>query len=127
MIGPIYVRPAARATVMAVIAITYTLLAILELWRGRDDELPRWLIILLLLGHAAAIPIRIPLAGSLTDPHPFEVNLPTFAIFETMFVCICAAYLFGSLAKDRIAARYQRASLIDPLTGVAVFFGPAKA
>ena len=36
-----------------------------------------------------------------------------------MFVCICAAYLFGGLAKDRIAARYQRASLIDPLTGVA--------
>jgi hypothetical protein len=28
-----------------------------------------------------------------------------------------AAYLFGGLVKDRIAARYQRASLIDPLTG----------
>ena len=31
----------------------------------------------------------------------------------------CAAYLFGGLAKDRIAARYRRASLTDPLTGVA--------
>jgi GGDEF domain-containing protein len=35
-----------------------------------------------------------------------------------VFVCICAAYLFGGLVKDRIAARYRRASLIDPLTGV---------
>ena len=32
---------------------------------------------------------------------------------------MCAAYLFGGLAKDRIAARYRRASLTDPLTGVA--------
>ena len=40
--------------------------------------------------------------------------LRTFAIFETVFLCICAAYLFGGLAKDRIAARYRRASLIDP-------------
>ena len=95
-IGPVYALPAARATVMAVSAIAHTLFAVLGLRRGRDDELARWPIILLLLGHAAAIPVRIPLAGSLTDPHPFQVNLLTFAIFETMFVCICAAYLFGS-------------------------------
>jgi diguanylate cyclase (GGDEF)-like protein len=47
------------------------------------------------------------------------VHLVIFVIFETVFVSICAAYLFGSLAKDRIAALYQRASLVDPLTGVA--------
>jgi hypothetical protein len=77
-IGPIYALPAARATVMAAIAITYALLAVLELWRGRGEEVSRWPIMLLLLGHAAAIPIRIPLAGSTTDPHPFHVNLLTF-------------------------------------------------
>ena len=118
-IGPIYALPAARATVMAAIAITYALLAVLELWRGRGEEVSRWPIMLLLLGHAAAIPIRIPLAGSMTDPHPFHVNLLTFALFEAVFVCICLAYLFGGLAKDRVAASYQRASLIDPLTGIA--------
>ena len=118
-IGPIYALPAARATVMAAIAITYALLAVLELWRGRGEDVWRWPIMLLLLGHAAAIPIRIPLAGSATDPNSFNVDLLTFALFETVFVCICAAYLFGGLAKDRVAARYQRASLIDPLTGVA--------
>ena len=118
-IGPIYALPAARAAVMAAIAITYALLAVLELARGNGEEVSRWPIILLLLGHAAAIPVRVPLAGSATDPHPFHVHLLTFAIFETSFVCMCAAYLFGDLAKDRIAARYQRASSIDPLTGVA--------
>ena len=118
-IGPIYALPAARAAVMAAIAITYALLAVLELARGRGEEVSRRPIMLLLLGHAAAIPVRVPLAGSATDPHPFHVHLLAFAIFETLFVCICAAYLFGGLAKDRIAARYQRASSIDPLTGVA--------
>ena len=118
-IGPIYELSAARAAVMAAIAITYALLAVLELWRGTGKEVSRWPIMLLLLAHAAAIPVRIPLAGSATDPHPFHVHLLTFAIFETLFVCICAAYLFGGLAKDRVATRYQRASLIDPLTGVA--------
>jgi diguanylate cyclase (GGDEF)-like protein len=118
-IGPIYALPAARAAVMAAIAITYALLAVLELWRGKGEEVSRWPIMLLLLGHATAIPVRVPLAGSATDPHPFHVHLLTFAIFETLFVCICAAYLFGGLAKDRVAARHQHASLIDPLTGVS--------
>jgi diguanylate cyclase (GGDEF)-like protein len=117
-IGPIYALPEARAIVMAAIAIAYALLTVLELWRGRGDGVWRWPIMLVLLGHAAAIPVRIPLAGEWTNPNPFDVDLRTFATFETAFVCICAAYLFGSLVKDRIAARYQRASLIDPLTGV---------
>jgi diguanylate cyclase (GGDEF)-like protein len=118
-IGPIYALPVARASVMAAIAIAYTLLAAFQLWRGHGEEISRWPIMLLLLGHAAAIPIRIPLAASVTDPHPFHVHLLTFAIFEAVFVCTCAAYLFGGLGKDRIAARYEHASLIDPLTGVA--------
>jgi len=54
------------------------------------------------------------------DPSdPSDLDLLTFAVFEGAFVCICAAYLFGGLAKDRIAARYRRASLTDSLTGVA--------
>jgi diguanylate cyclase (GGDEF)-like protein len=118
-IGPIYAQPEARATVMAAIGIIYTLLSVLELWRGRGYDVWRWPIMLLLLAHAAAIPIHIPLAGALTHPDPSDLDLLTFAIFEGAFVCICAAYLFGGLAKDRIAARYRRASLTDPLTGVA--------
>jgi diguanylate cyclase (GGDEF)-like protein len=117
-IGPIYALPEARAIVMAAIAIAYALLTVVELWRGRGDGVWRWPIMLLLLGHAAAIPVRIPLAGALSHPAPSDVDLLTFMIFETAFVCVCSAYIFGGLAKDRIAASYQRASLTDPLTGV---------
>ena len=118
-IGPIYTRPQARGAVMAAIGIFYTLLALFELWRGRGDDRWRWPIMLLLLAHAAVIPIHIPLAGSWRHPDPFDVDLLTFATFEGAFVCICSAYLFGGLAKDRIAAGYRRASLTDPLTAVA--------
>jgi diguanylate cyclase (GGDEF)-like protein len=122
-IGPIYARTEARATVMAAIGIGYTLLVVFELWRGRGDQVWRWPIMALLLAHAAAIPIHIPLAGAWAahpDPSdPSDLDLLTFAVFEGAFVCICAAYLFGGLAKDRIAARYRRASLTDPLTGAA--------
>ena len=121
-IGPIYARPEARATVMAAIGIVYTLLVVFELWRGRGDQVWRWPIMVLLLAHAAAIPIHIPLAGAWTHPDPSDpsdLDLLTFAVFEGAFVCICTAYLFGGLAKDRIAARYRRASLTDSLTGVA--------
>ena len=121
-IGPIYARPEARATVMAAIGIVYTLLVVFEFWRGRGDQVWRWPIMVLLLAHAAAIPIHIPLAGAWTHPDPSDpsdLDLLTFAVFEGAFVCICAAYLFGGLAKDRIAARYRRASLTDPLTGAA--------
>jgi hypothetical protein len=120
-IGPIYARPEARATVMAVIAITYALLTVAELWRGRGrgEGLWRWPIMLLLLGHAAAIPVRIPLVGPLAGHYPVHPELLTFALFEALFLCICAAYLFISLVKDRIAARHQNVSLIDALTGVA--------
>ena len=117
-IGPIYARPEARATVMAAIGIGYTLLAVRELWLGRGDGVWRWPIMVLLLGHAASIPINIPIAGAWKHPDPADVDLLTFMIFEAAFVSICAAYLFGGLVKDRIAASYQHASLTDPLTGV---------
>jgi diguanylate cyclase (GGDEF)-like protein len=120
-IGPIYHQPEARATVMATIGVAYTLLVAFELWRGRGDQVWRWPLIVLLLAHAAAIPIHIPLAGALTHPDPSEpsdLDLLTFAVFESAFVCVSTAYLFGGLAKDRIAASFRRASLTDPLTGV---------
>jgi diguanylate cyclase (GGDEF)-like protein len=118
-IGPVYARPEARATVMSAIGIVYTLVTALELWRGRAREVWRWPVIALLLVHAAAIPVHIPLAGTWTHPDPSDLDLLTFAIFEASFVSFCAAYLFGGLAKDRIMARYRRESLTDPLTGVA--------
>jgi diguanylate cyclase (GGDEF)-like protein len=118
-IGPVYAQPKVRAAITASIGIIYTLLAVVELWRGRGDDAWRWPIMLLLLAHAAAIPIHIPLAGVWTYPDPSDLDLLTFALLEGAFVCVCAAYMFGSIAKDLVVARYRRASLTDPLTGVA--------
>jgi hypothetical protein len=70
-IDPIYSRQEARATVMAAIGVAYTLLVVFELWPGRGDQVWRWPIIVLLLAHAAAIPIHIQLAGALIHPDPF--------------------------------------------------------
>ena len=85
---------------MAAIGVAYTLLIVFELWRGGGDQVWRWPIIVLLLAHAAAIPIHIPLAGAWTHPDPSDLDLLTFAIFESAFVCICAAYLLGGLAAQ---------------------------
>ena len=71
---------------MAAIGIVYTLLTAFELWCGRGDEVWRWPIMVLLLAHAAAIPIHIPLAGAWTHPDPSDLDLLTFAIFEGAFV-----------------------------------------
>jgi hypothetical protein len=104
LIGPIYQRPEAHATVVAAIGVAYTLLVVFELWRGRGDQVWHWPIIVLLLAHGAAIPIHLPLAGALSHPDPSDpsnLDLLTFAVFESAFVCISTAYLFDGLAKDR--------------------------
>jgi hypothetical protein len=72
---PNLARPEARAGVMAAIGICYTLLAVFELWRGRGDGVWRWPIMVLLLCHAATIPIHIPVAGAWQHPDPADVDL----------------------------------------------------
>jgi diguanylate cyclase (GGDEF)-like protein len=116
-IGPVYARPELRASVMAAIGICYTLLAVLELWRGRGDRAWRWPIMALLLGHAASIPIRIPIAGVWKHPDPADLDLLTFMIFEATFVSICGAYLLAGLVKDQITMTFRAISLTDALTG----------
>ena len=116
---PFYATPVARAVLMAAIGVSYTLLCVFELWRARKEKLAsRWPIMVLLAGHAAAIPVRIPLVGSRSGTS-FHVDLLTFVVFETLFLSICGAFLFGSLVKERILLWYRDASLTDPLTGVA--------
>jgi diguanylate cyclase (GGDEF)-like protein len=116
----VYARPLARAAIMAAILITYLLLAVFELWRARSETLmSRWPIMALLTAHAVLMPIRIPLAGSLSGVRSANVDLLAFVAFEAVFISICGAYLFGSVVKERVALRYKQASLSDPLTGVA--------
>ena len=101
-IGTIYSQPEARATVMAAIGVAYTLLIVFELWRGRGDQVWRWPIMVLLLAHAAAVPIHIPVAGVLTQPDlsdPSDLDLLTFAIFESAFVISARLICSGASPK----------------------------
>ncbi len=114
-----YAVATARAALMMAIGMTYTLLAVVELWRGRSDGLVyRWPIMIVLTVHALTLPLRVPLAPSLGAVRPAHVDLLAFVMFESILFCMCAAYFFGSISKERVAQRYKQSSLLDPLTGV---------
>lgn len=119
VIPAVYQQASYRASLMAVIGIIYTLLTAAELWRGRGDKLNyRLPIIILLLVHAIAIPLRVPLA-LFTENGTSRADLHAFILFETVLLSMCGASLFAGIVKERIALRYKRAATIDPLTGVA--------
>src|SRR5262245_115603 len=113
----------ARTSLTSAIFVAYSVLSAVEFWRGREEKLTsRWPIIVVLLGNALLLAIRIPLVGSApASGHPGGVNLDLFSfiIFETIFYGFFLVYMFGSVARERIAQSYKQASLIDPLTGVA--------
>jgi diguanylate cyclase (GGDEF)-like protein len=74
---------------------------------------------IVLTAHAITLPLRIPLADSLGGTAAAHPRLLAFVMFETILFCMCAAYLFGALSKERMAFRYKQSSLLDPLTAVA--------
>jgi diguanylate cyclase (GGDEF)-like protein len=114
-----YDNPTARAELMAAIGVTYTLLTVRELWRGRRELLiSRWPIIVILLAHAAAVPLRIPLVATVVNGEPLNKPLLAVVLLESLVLAMCGAYLFGSLASERIAHWYRQDALVDPLTGV---------
>ena len=111
----------ARIVLTSAIAVGYSVLSAVEFWRGRDEGISRWLIIALLLGHALMFLIRIPFDGSVhlpIRPEEVHVNWLTFIVLETIFYAFCLAYMFGSVARERVVHLYKQASLTDPLTGV---------
>lgn len=115
-----YAVGTARALLIMAISMAYSLAAAAELWRGRSEPLPaRWPLIVILIVHAATLPLRVPLVSALNggpQTHPLVVGS---VIFETLLFCICGVYLLGSLSKERLALRHEQTSLLDPLTGVA--------
>lgn len=121
---PLSTLPRLRVTVMAIIVVTYSLMAAVDFWHARSESLiSRWPVIVLLVTHAAMYMTRIPFAGTLPWPLPESTGdiSPWFTVlvFETILHVFCVAYLFGSLARERIVLWYKRASLVDPLTEVA--------
>ncbi len=110
----------ARAFLVMAIGVAYSLMAAVELWRGRRETLTsRWPLIVLLLIHVATLPLRIPLVSALNGGPPAPSIVVGSVIFETLLFCICGVYLLGSLSKERLALRHEQTSMLDPLTGVA--------
>lgn len=115
-----YETGTARALLITAIGIAYSLIAAGELWRGRGEQLTsRWPLMIVLVVHAATLPLRVPLVAALNGATPTQPYLLGFVIFETLLFCICGVYLLGSLSKERLALRHEQTSLLDPLTGVA--------
>ncbi len=110
-----------RVALKVATGVTYTLLTAFELWRSRGDGLPsRWPAIVVLLIHAAALPVRLTLAADwLENPEPSHSSLFAFAIFESILLAMAGTYLFGSLVREKVAASYRWAASVDALTGVA--------
>jgi diguanylate cyclase (GGDEF)-like protein len=114
-----YAVATARAVLVMAIGMTYSLLAVGEFWRGRNVALiSRWPIMIVLTVHAMTLPLRVPLASSLSGIGPGQAELLAFVMFESILFCMCAAYMFGSLSKERVALGHEQSSLLDPLTGV---------
>lgn len=110
----------ARSLLITAIGMAYSLIAAYELWRGRGERLTsRWPLIVILVVHAATLPLRIPLFASLNGGTPADPTLLGAVVFETLLFCICGVYLLGSLSKERVALQHEHTSLLDPLTGVA--------
>jgi diguanylate cyclase (GGDEF)-like protein len=82
---------------------------------GGNQLNSRLAIIALLLFHALALPLRIPLAARADGYH----DLLAFVFFETMLLAICGAYLLAGMVKDGVTQFYQRAATVDSLTGIA--------
>ena len=115
-----FASPRDRLLLSTAIAIVYSILTVIELWPAKQERLAsRWLIVGLLIAHTAALPVRLPLAGSLAHDEFTHFDLLAFVMLESVLLSMCGAYLFGSLAKERIAHSYKRDALVDPLTGIA--------
>lgn len=116
----LYLEVTFRSGLMTVVGCGYTLATAYELWRSRDARLPsRGPAIALLLVHALALPVRIPLVANWLGTHPSHAEIVSFAVFESILLAMAGAYLFGGLVREQVAARYRMDASVDPLTGVA--------
>ena len=118
-----YASPEARIMLPTAIVVIYLLLCAAEIWRARERELiSHWPAIILLLAHAGMYFVRValvdvvPYPGGVLppDPHWFPTGL-----FEILFNTFCMSVVLVNMAKERAELYQRRASLIDPLTGIA--------
>jgi hypothetical protein len=107
-----YTSPQARTVLMSAVVVSYSLLSVWELWRGRREGLIfRLPVISLLLFHSAFFVVRNPLADALplpTDTEEIRSGWWTFILFEGVFFAFCIPYFLGAMADARLSADLSR-------------------
>lgn len=114
--------PEARLVLMSWIAGGYAALAAWELWRHASQPLAsRWVAVVLIVLLAAFNLLRSMLGFSLSPIGWIEAFRGRWSPEMALFLVVygpALAFIFLSMAKERIEFGYRQAALIDPLTGV---------
>ncbi len=113
----------ARIGLVSAIMATYAFLGACELWYARDrDLISRWPTLLLVVGHAGFLLVRIPfasvLAASTISGHA-QGTAVTVIAFEALFAAFCLPFLRVAMSKERAELEQRKAALTDSLTGIA--------
>jgi diguanylate cyclase (GGDEF)-like protein len=118
-----YASQVVQIRVFSFLIVAYTLATTLEYWYARDKELKsRWLAVMLPLVQAVFFTLRIVFADRLPFPggtQGFSRDWVPIGMFGLLLYNFCMPFLVVNMAKERLELRHRRASLVDPLTGVA--------
>ena len=109
-----------RLVISSALTASFCVIGAWELWR-RDGLKSRIPISIVLVFHAVAVSVRIPVALAGAPGSALDFTSPWFtpmALEAIVFVQIVALLLL-SLTKERAEARLSKIALTDPLTGLA--------
>jgi diguanylate cyclase (GGDEF)-like protein len=115
----------ARVVLASALLALYMGLAALEVWLGRDEPLmSRWPTVLVMGTNAAMFaaravtPLIVPLSDQSVGP---TGSIAWFTLIgaATLVYTIMFAFVLLMMTKERTELHHKRASLVDPLTGMA--------
>lgn len=113
---------AVRVSLVSILRATFTILAMIELWRGREEWLfSRWAAIVTLAIHAVALLARVPIVTSLAlppEPELFQSGWFGAAAMGQLLYTIGIAFVLLAMTKERAELRQKHAARTDSLTAL---------
>jgi diguanylate cyclase (GGDEF)-like protein len=111
-----------RIVLMSLLRFGFIALAILELWRGRDERLlSRWPALVTLGIHAAALALRIPvvlLAHLPPEPAIYQTGWFGMNAMGQLMYTTTITFVLLAMTKERAELRQKIAARSDPLTAL---------
>jgi diguanylate cyclase (GGDEF)-like protein len=119
---PGFVENAAyRVMLSSPILSAFAAMSAIEVWRGRQEELPsRWPVIVLFGSLSLVFLSRLALVGRLPFPFgalPMEVSFVAIFNLVVMFHALLLTVLVVALTKERLELEQRTKAQTDPLTG----------